>query len=157
LTCHRDRRFDTAKLEEQLGVQRELRHPHGPRDGFASELVRHPLPVPALECLSEGALDGRPEAPPLGQLPCDLALGVDGMQEFGHAYTRTDEATGALERSLILAHVAQDRREHLRAPAVDHGREPRSRCDLVLEYRRRRASLRGAAHVAQQRKVVAIG
>ena len=92
-----------------------------------------------------------PKPHPLGQLPCDLALGVNGMQEFGQAHTRTDEATGARERSLILAHVAQDGREHLRAPAVDHGREPRSRGDFVLEYRRRRASLRGAAHVAQQR------
>jgi hypothetical protein len=42
----------------------------------------------ALECQREGARDVRPESPPPGQLPCDLALGGDGMQEFGKAHTR---------------------------------------------------------------------
>src|SRR6266545_7722562 len=157
LTCHCDRCLDTTKLEEQLRVECELRHAHRPRDSFASALVPLALPVPALECLREGGLDLRPESPPLGQLPCDLALGVDGMHEFGKAHTCTDEATGALERLFVLAHVAQDGREHLRTLTVDHGREPSSRSDFVPEYRRRCAGLGGAAHVAQQRQVIAIG
>ena len=90
----------------EVGVMRDLHHPHGQRDVVAPNPAREAPAVPALVQVREGLLDAEAEREPLGQHGADLAVAQGPVgQGLAHPRSPSQHLAGATQRLGVRVEV----------------------------------------------------
>jgi hypothetical protein len=151
LLDHLARPFGPPSGQEDRDVTRDVEHPRRRRDRLPRGRAREPVPVPALEDMSEVRVNARAKAEPPGEALGDLAMQSERRAcDLESVLERVgDHSLANLRRSALSHHVHEERAELVEVASV-HECELGARLDVVPEELRLLGRVRGATDRVQQ-------